>query len=297
MRLRLGFHLFARYTPHRMKLIDTHCHLHFPAYNEDRKAVLARMHERGIGGITVGTALENSREAIRLAELHEDLWATVGLHPSHAVFDHVDEGEGEVHDRDVSKEDLIKIASSSKRVVAIGEAGLDYYRFDQVADVEAAKQAERTLFRKHLEVAHELKLPIVIHTREATADTLDALRAAQKDGMTLSGVVHSFTGTWEEAQNYLDLGMFIGINGIATFPLKKTQDPATSLDVTLRHMPLERLLLETDAPYLAPAPHRGKRNEPGYVEEVAKYVAKIRGMSFDDLAFATTSNAKMLFKI
>lgn len=279
------------------KLIDTHCHLHFPAYDADREAVLARMREREVWGITIGTAMENSREGIRFAERHKDVWATVGLHPSHCTSHHLDENEGRVDESHIDPEVLKALAISSKKVVAIGESGLDFYRFDDIDDVPAAQEKQEVSFRHHIDVALDLDLPLVIHCREALGRLAEIIQDYHSAGKKPRGVVHSFTGTWDEAKPLIDLGLHIAVNGIATFPLKKTQNPSEAIDRTIERIPLNQLLIETDAPYLAPSPYRGKRNEPAYVAEVAKHVGAVRGISFDEASAATTENARALFKI
>lgn len=276
-------------------LIDTHCHIHFPAYDTDREEVLARMKEKNIWAMTIGTATENGKKAIALADATEGVWATVGLHPSHTTSDHIDTDEGEVDERDVTVEGLVSLARTSKKVVAIGEAGLDFFRLPE--DREPAIEKQEQVFRTHLLAAHELDLPLVIHCRDALSRLAEMLQEARSAGRVARGVVHSFTGTWEEAKPLLDLGMHIAVNGIATFGLRKGQDPETSIDKTIKNIPIERLLIETDAPWLAPTMHRGKRNEPAYVEEVAKHVAKVRGMSLEEVAEQTTKNALELFKL
>lgn len=274
-------------------LIDTHCHIHFPSYDVDRAEVLARMREKGIWGITIGTASGNSEAGIKFAEATEGIWCTVGLHPSHTTSEHLDENEGAVHEREISQETLVRLARSSKKVVAIGEAGLDWYRIHE----EDAKHIQERVFRTHLAAAQELDVPVVIHCRDALTRLAEILQEFQASRFKIQGVVHSFTGTWEEAKPLIDLGMYIAVNGIATFPLRKGQDPESAIDRTIERIPLERLLLETDAPYLAPAPYRGKRNEPSYVEEVAKHVAKVRGMGLEEVAEQTTKNAMELFHL
>lgn len=287
-------------------LIDTHCHLHFPAYDSDREEVLARMREREVWGITIGTSMENSRAGIVFAEKHEDIWATVGLHPSHCTSDHFDEQEGSITESHVDPEVLKTLALSSKKVVAIGESGLDFYRFEENEAEDAksggagpgsAGEKQEVSFRHHIDVALDLDVPLVIHCREALVRLAEILQEYQTRGNKARGVIHSFTGTWDEAKPFLDLGFHLAVNGIATFPLKKSQSPETSIDSTIERMPLEKLLLETDAPYLAPGSHRGKRNEPAYVEEVARHVAQVRGMSFEETAKHTTENARNLFQI
>lgn len=272
-------------------LIDTHCHIHFPAYDTDREEVLARMKDKNIWAMTIGTATENGKKAIALADATEGVWATVGLHPSHTTSDHIDTDEGEVDERDVTVEGLVSLARTSKKVVAIGEAGLDFFRLPE--DREPAIEKQEKVFRTHIEAAKELDLPLVIHCRDA----LTRLAEILKETGYAKGVVHSFTGTWEEAKPLIDLGMYIAVNGIATFGLRKGQDPANAIDITIKHMPLDRLLLETDAPWLAPTMHRGKRNEPAYVEEVAKHVANVRGMTLEEVAKQTTENAMNLFRL
>lgn len=278
-------------------LIDTHCHIHFPPYNDDRTEVLARMREKNIWGVTIGTGMVNSEAGLRFAEATEGIWATVGLHPEHVTSDYHDENEGEKPERDVTKEELVRIASSSKKCVAIGETGLDWYRIDEGRDVEKAKADQEKVLQEHLLAAHELGLPLVFHCREALMRLAEILQQSQVAGRKVRGVVHSFTGTWDEAKALLDLGMYIGVNGIATFPLRKNQDPESAIDRTIERMPLERLLFETDAPYLAPNPYRGKRNEPAYVEEVAKHAAGVRGITLDEIARQTTENAMELFRL
>jgi TatD DNase family protein len=274
-------------------LVDTHCHLHFRSYDADRALVLNAMEEKRVWGITIGTGLANSAEAIKLAEKTDGIWATVGLHPSHTTSEHVDEDEGEEPERTVSREQLTALASSSKKCVAIGECGLDFYRLPE--DREAAIKIQEEVFKTHIEAAKQLDLPLVIHCREALSRLAEILQEFQASSFKLQGVVHSFTGTWEEAKPLLDLGMYIAVNGIATFPLRKGQDPETAINRTIEQIPLDKLLLETDAPWLAPAPYRGKRNEPSYVEEVAHHVAKVRRMSVKDIAEQTTKNAIALF--
>ena len=249
------------------------------------------MKEKNIWALAIGTATENGKKAIALADATEGVWATVGLHPSHTTSDHIDTDEGEVDEHDVTVEGLVSLARTSKKVVAIGEAGLDFFRLPE--DREPAIEKQEKVFRAHIEAAKELDLPLVIHCRDA----LTRLAEILKETGYAKGVVHSFTGTWEEAKPLLDLGMHIAVNGIATFGLRKGQDPANAIDITIKHMPLDRLLLETDAPWLAPTMHRGKRNEPAYVEEVAKHVAKVRGMTLEEVAKQTTENAINLFRL
>ena len=276
-------------------LIDTHCHIDFPGYAADREAVLQRLQEKKIYGITIGTSLSGSERAVAFAEQHEGIWASVGLHPEHLSSSYHDPEEGDEPETALDGARLERIARSSQKVVAIGETGIDLYRIDEDRSREEAQRAQEESFIVHMNVAETLGLPVVIHCREALGRLAEMIEERLKAGHVFSGVVHSFTGTWEEADRLIKLGCYIALNGIATFPPKKTADPARSLDRTIAQIPLDRLLLETDSPFLAPAPYRGKRNEPSWVEEVAKYVAKKRGVPLDELARLTTENAYRLF--
>jgi TatD DNase family protein len=241
------------------------------------------MRERNIFGITIGTALGNSKRGLGFAEAQPGIWATAGVHPEHFTSDFHDENEGEVEKGEVSVEALEAIASASAKCVGIGETGLDFFRIDEGVDPVEARQKQEAAFRVHLEVARKLDLPLVLHCREALGRLAELFQEEQNAGRKYCAVVHSFTGTWDEAKPLLDLGLSIAVNGIATFPLRKTQHPEEVIDRTIERIPLDRLLLETDAPYLAPAPHRGKRNEPAFVEEVAKHVAAVRKMGWKSL--------------
>jgi TatD DNase family protein len=278
-------------------LIDTHCHIDGPSFDTERGAMLQRMHDKRIFGITIGTTLGNSERAIALAEQHEGLWASVGLHPEHLSSNFHDPEEGEQPEKTFDRERLERIARSSLKVVAIGETGIDLYRIDANRSREEAQAAQEASFIAHMDVAEELGLPVVIHCREALGRLAELLEERLKAGHIFSGVVHSFTGTWEEAERLIGLGCYIALNGIVTFPPKKTADPARSLDRTIKQIPLDRLLLETDSPFLAPVPHRGERNEPTWVEDVAQYVAGVRGIELDELARITTANAARLFRL
>lgn len=278
-------------------LIDTHSHLHFPAYDTDREAVLERMRAKRIWTITIGTSLANSQAGVEFAKAHQDVWATVGLHPSHVTSEHLDEQEGSVHEHDIDQAALEALAQSSKKVVAIGEAGLDFYRLDTHADPEKAKHEQERVFRAHLAVARALDLPVMIHCRDGLVRLAEIMQDMWSDGWKPRAIVHSFTGTWTEAKPLIDLGLMIAVNGIAGFPLRKGQDPENAIDRTIERIPFDQLLLETDAPYLAPAPYRGKRNEPVYVEEVAKHVARMREVPFERVAEVTTENALKMFRL
>jgi len=247
-----------------MKIFDTHCHPQFPQYDSDRDEVIRRALDAGIGMICVGTDLATSREAISLAERYEGLYASVGLHPN------------EVTDNFqlTSYEELLK----HPKVVAIGEVGLDYYR---TTDLKKRKLQRATL-EQFITLAARHEKPVIIHCRDAHEDMMSILPDYR-------GVMHSFTGTAEQARVYIKKGYFIGLNGIITF--------AKSYEEMVRFLPLDRLLLETDAPYLAPAPYRGKRNEPSYVDIVGRSIAAIKCLEPEALFEASTRNAEALFGI
>lgn len=250
-------------------LVDSHCHLDFPELAKDLPALLANMAAGGVGqALCVGVSLENFPRVRALAEAHPQLVASVGVHPDHQ------EGEEPTVER------LVDLAVHP-RVVAIGETGLDYYRLK--GDLEW----QRERFRAHIRAARRARKPLIIHTRQAAADTLRVMR--EEGAGEAGGVMHCFTETWEVARAALDLGFFISFSGIVTFR------NASALREVARQVPQDRLLVETDAPYLAPAPHRGKINQPAYVRYVAEEVARLRGLSLDVVAEATTANYRRLF--
>jgi TatD DNase family protein len=251
-----------------MKLFDSHSHLHFPKFDADRAEVLARMQERGVGSVLIGTDLATSREALELATQHQFLWAAVGLHPN----DNIEE---------VFNTEAFETLAQEDKVVAIGECGLDYFRSGSTAEEKAA-QKER--FLQHIELAEHVHKALVIHCRDAHDDML-AILSAHK--LRVPVVMHFFTGSGELAQQYLDLGCYLSFPGPVTY--------TDMYDDSIRVAPLEKILIETDAPFAAPVPYRGKRNEPVYVQEVAKKVAAVKGLSPEEVMSATTQNAKIAF--
>ena len=252
-------------------LIDSHCHLDFPEFAPELDAVVARARDAGVGVcLTIGTTLKGFSRVREIAEHFPDVYCSVGIHPHEA------EGEPVA---DAAR--LIELAAHP-RVVGIGETGLDYYY------EHSPKAAQRSNFRAHIAAARQTKLPLIVHTRDAEDDTIEILRDEMEKG-AFTGLIHCFTGTPRLAAMALQLGLYISVSGIATF--KKSQ----ALRDTLHAVPLDRLLVETDAPYLAPMPYRGKRNEPAYVAETAAVLAELKGVSFDTLAEATTENFFALF--
>ncbi len=282
-------------------LIDTHSHLHFKKYDEDREAVHARMAEFGVKTITVGTAMNTSREGVAYADKHQDTWAAVGYHPDHVTSDFEDDDEIGALKEPYDIKGLEKIAQSSKRVIAIGEIGLDYHYFTQEGTmkpgltVEQAKKDQQKIFLEQAALAAKLDKTLIVHVRDAADDMLLLLSELRALGTELRIVIHGFTETWQTAKAYLDLGCYLGIGGIVTFKPRKTTAPEDTLESIVKKMPLERLLLETDAPWLAPVPVRGTRNEPAYVRHVAEHVARVRGMDYEEICKVTTKNSQEAF--
>lgn len=281
-----------------MKFIDIHAHLNFAAYDEDRDAVIERLKEAETLAINVGTQQGTSQQAVELADQHDHLYAIVGLHPIHTDKSYHDEQEigtggqeftsrGEVFDVDFYRE----LIQSSKKVVGIGECGLDYYRTD--AD---SLEKQRRAFRTQIELAIELGLPLMLHVRasegsmDAYWDVLKILREYKAEhGEKLRGDVHFFAGDADVAQAFLDLNFYLSFTGVITFA-----KPYLEL---VKNTPLDRIMTETDCPYVTPVPHRGKRNEPAYVQEVTKKIAEIKGLTIDEVAEQVMENAKRLFGV
>jgi TatD DNase family protein len=250
-------------------LVDSHCHLDFPELAANLPALLANMDAQGVTqALCVGVSLENFPRVLALAQAHDQLVASVGVHPDH------EEGEEPTVGR------LLELSAHPK-VVAIGETGLDYYRLK--GDLEWQRQR----FRTHIRAARQVRKPLIIHTREAATDTLRVMR--EEEAGSVGGVMHCFTESWEVAQGALDLGFHISFSGIVTFK------NAVALKEVARKVPLDRLLVETDAPYLAPVPHRGQLNQPAYVRHVAEEIARLRGLNLEIVAEATSTNFRKLF--
>jgi len=255
-------------------LIDSHTHIQGKEYAGDVEAVIARAREAGVEKIiAVGGAgdMSSNTEAVALAKTFPDIYATVGMHPHDA--------------KDVGADELKKLKdlAAAPKVIAVGETGLDYYYDHSPRDVQ------RRVFAEFIHLARETGLPIVVHERDAAQDVADLLRT--EGAGELRGVIHCFTGDYEAACAYLDLGFYISFTGIITFK------NANLLREVVRRVPLDRMLVETDSPYLTPVPHRGKRNEPAYVQYVAETIAKIKCVSLEEVARVTTQNVRELFGV
>jgi TatD DNase family protein len=255
-----------------MKLFDAHCHLQLSQYDEDRAAVLSRMQEAKMGAIVIGVDYESSRAGLELARQHDFLWASVGLHPN----DNKDE------QFDISNYEQL---AAHPKVVAVGECGLDYFRSGGT-DEERLAQKER--FEAQIALARTVGKALIIHCRNAHEDCSSILQntAITKDVPT---VIHFFTGSGALAQQYLDLGCYLSFPGPVTY--------TGMYDESIRICPLDKMLVETDSPFAAPVPYRGKRNEPAYVLEVAKKVAQVKSISVDEVVAYTLANAQKVFAL
>lgn len=251
--------------------IDSHCHLNFPGLHEQLDALLANMQASDVThALCVSVDLDSFPQVLALAEQHGNLYASVGVHPDYEL------------EKEPTQDEIVRFARHPK-VIAIGETGLDYYRL--TGDLEW----QRERFRTHIRAAREVGKPLIIHTRSAAPDTLRIMFEEQA-GAT-GGVMHCFTEDLDVALKAINLGFYISFSGILTFK------NAASIKEVAQRIPLDRILIETDSPYLAPIPHRGKTNQPAYVKHVAEEIAKLRGISREEVGLATTENFKRLFHL
>lgn len=252
-------------------LIDSHCHLEYKGLVEDQAGVLSRAREAGVGGfLSISTRQREWDQVIATAERESDVWASVGIHP-HEADGHADLGET-----------ALLAATEHPKVIAIGETGLDYY-YDH-----SDRQTQQALLRRHINVARQTGLPLIVHTRDAEEDTAAILREEMEKG-AYPALIHCFTASADFARKMLDLGLTISLSGIVTF--KNAKD----LQAIAADLPEDRILVETDAPFLAPVPHRGRVCEPGFVADTARFVAGLRGVEPEHLAEVTTRNFTRLF--
>jgi len=252
-----------------LTLIDAHAHLQFTQYDKDREEVIARMREAGVGAINVGTDLKTSRQAVALAEANDDLWATIGIHPT----DIPAPGEEEANFLELEK------LSQHPRVVSVGECGLDFFHIKD--ENERKRQAE--VFEWHVELAKRVNKPLMIHCRDAYSELLPILRRLQP----VASNIHFFAGGWSVAKQFLDLGSTLSFTGVITF----TGD----YDEVIQNISLDRMLAETDCPFVAPKPFRGKRNEPTHVTYVANRLAELKGLEVPAMKDQLLANTRLSF--
>ena len=254
-------------------IFETHAHYEDKAFDEDREELLSSLPKNGIEYVVnVGSSFETCRRSVELANSYSFIYAALGIHP-----EEIQDATGD------NLNDIKKEAMSNKKVVAIGEIGLDYYW------TKETKREQKNAFIAQIEMAKELDKPIIVHSRDAAYDTYEIMKEAGAE--ECGGVIHCFSYSTEEAKKYLDMGFYIGLGGAVTF-----KNSVKSKEVAA-YVPLDRLLLETDCPYMAPVPYRGKRNSSLYIPEVAKVIADIRGMEYDTLVESTSLNAKRMYKI
>ncbi len=266
-------------------MIDVHCHLNFKAFANDYDEVIKWAVGAGVEKIiNVGTKIDSSKRAVELAEQYKNLYAIVGVHPHHA--DKIELGSGWLNE-------LEELAKHPK-IVAIGEIGMDYYRYQSngITNLEAQKE----IFIKQIELAHRLKLPLQIHNRHAGKDIIDILINYKSYLLNPPGMFHCMSGNIEFLKKVLELGFYVGFDGNITYK-GIAPGETTPLSKLVEATPLDRIVIETDSPYLTPEPHRGSRNEPSYVILVGRKIAEIKDISFNEVEAQTTNNAKRIFNI
>ncbi len=275
--------------------IDTHTHINFNDFKEDGDQVIRKALSENVWMIIVGTDYKSSKKALNYANKYEKgVFAAVGLHPT-ALMDFYSTKTNRIIKAEEFNNDIYEKLASFDKVVAIGEIGLDYYYLDRRDDVEAQKKKQKDVFIKQLILARRLNLPVIIHCRQAHDDMLKVLSSFRREYKDLMpqqkcwGVIHCFSGDEDLAWRYFNLGLMISFTGVITF--------SNQWDDLIRKAPLEKIMIETDSPFLAPEPFRGKRNEPILVKYIAQHIADIKNLSVERIAEATTHNAKMFFNI
>ena len=266
-------------------LIDTHSHINFSAFKDDADQVIARALENNIYMIVVGVQYSTSKRAVKYAKSYEGIYAAVGLHPTHikGVFKENVWSSSEREFEDFKKDKYSELLKEPK-VVAVGEVGLDYYDKNLP---EASKNLQKEVFKKQLDLALEFNKPAIIHCRKAYNDLIEILEVYSNSD--LEAVVHSFEGNKKQAQKIIEMGFYLGFNGLITY--------ASGLEKVVENISLDKILVETDCPFLAPTFYRGQRNEPSYVKYIAKKITEIKNLDFNKVASQTTNNAKKLFGI
>lgn len=276
-------------------IFDSHCHIQFQGYKDDREEVIFRCAQKEVLMNAVGTQKDTSKKAVELAEQHDNIYATIGLHPVHLFSTHVDEEESNFISREEDfDEDYYSELAKSEKVIAVGECGLELYHLSKDADKNKILEKQKNIFIKQYNFAQKHSLPIVIHVREAYSEMAEVLQSL---GTSHNGVVHCYSGNWAQAEKFLNMGLYLGFTGVITFPPRKT-DPKPTLDLleVIKNCPLDRILIETDAPYLAPQAYRGQRCEPWMVEEVVKKIAEVKNKTEEEIKKITFNNTARLFR-
>ena len=284
------------------QFFDAHTHAHFSAFKDDYRDTIRRALDAGVGLVNVGTQRDTSRRAVEVAHEFESdpVYAAIGLHPVHTAKSHHDENElgggdaakaftsrGEEFDYEYYKE-----LALDQKTVAIGECGLDYYHIE--GDEAEMKHRQKEAFLGQIKLAHDVGKPLMVHCRDAFKDLIDILNTNYQILNTIPGIIHFFTGTEDDAKKLLEMGFSFTFGGTVTYPPKAGMPDYAAL---VKYLPLDRILSETDAPYVAPVPYRGRRNEPAYVVETVKKLAEIKGISAGEMAEATIANAARIFRI
>ncbi|HZJ42071.1 MAG TPA: TatD family hydrolase [Patescibacteria group bacterium] len=272
---------------------DSHTHLNLAAFDKDRKEIIEKTLEQGVFIINIGTCYKTSKKAMEIAQQYENCWATIGLHPSHVIATKIDKDELSMcNDKNITKAEVFNEEFESllekPKVVAIGECGLDYSYLKDFSENDQIKykKIEEEEFRKQIQIAKKYNLPLSLHVRDLYEEALIIL---EDEGYKNEAVFHFFTGNVEQVQKILKRGFYLSFSGVITYSEK--------IDQVIKDTPLEKILIETDAPYVAPTPYRGDRNEPIYVKEVAKKIAQIKKLPLREIEEATFENTLRLFKI
>lgn len=280
-------------------LFDSHCHIQFQGFKDDRESVLIRCAEKNVVMNVVGTQKDTSKKAVEFAEKYKNIYATIGLHPIHLFPTRVDEEESSFVSREEDfKEEYYSELVKSEKVIAIGECGIDLYHIPKDKNKAEVLERQRKVFLQQVAFANRYDLPLVIHVRDAHDELLDILKSNPPIGgrSSKSGVVHCYTSNWTNARRYLDFGFYLGFTGVVTFPPKKTDpQPQEDLLEVIKKCPLDRMLVETDAPYLAPQAYRGERCEPWMVEEVVKKIAEVKQADIAQVLRQINKNTQALF--
>lgn len=294
------------------RLIDIHSHINFNAYKEDAEEVIHRSLEQGIGMFAVGSQSTTSRRAVEYAEKYDGIWAVIGLHPIHLFEQDVDESEsGEELVRFKSRSESMdldyyrELARNTEYVVGVGEIGLDYYHVPSGVDFDEFKMVQEQAFRDQIDLALELGLPVMVHSRDSAdrdtdvhADIRSVLEDYVNAGKPVRGDIHCFSGGIQDLEKYLELGFYVSFTGNLTYkPRKSDLEKGETLQDVAKAVPLDRVLVETDAPYLSPVPHRGERNEPAYVQHVIGKLAELKGLPVDQVERQVRENVRQLFGV